>query len=72
MERLEFIIHGVLWFAVGLIVGLVGGRIWQRYADIGELHNSELIDPDEIALINAHRLRKAREAPGIEPPDRRP
>lgn len=52
----------VLTGVVGVVVGLIAGRIWQRWQDMREWRSfSESFTEEELALINAHRLRRERE-----------
>lgn len=47
---------------VSLIVGVIGGRIWQRWQDMREWRGfSENLTEEELTLINAHRVRQERE-----------
>jgi len=47
---------------IGMIVGIIAGRIWQRWQDMREWRSfSETFTEEELALINAHRVRRERE-----------
>ena len=48
--------------AVSLIVGVIAGRIWQRWQDMREWRSfSENLTEEELALINANRVHRERE-----------
>jgi len=47
---------------IGAVVGIIAGRIWQRWQDMREWRGfSETFTEEELALINAHRVRRERE-----------
>jgi hypothetical protein len=47
---------------IGVVVGIIAGRIWQRWQDMREWRGfSEAFTEEELGLINAHRVRRERE-----------
>jgi hypothetical protein len=47
---------------VCLVVGVVAGRLWQRWRDLRDWRSfSDSFSEEELALVNAHRLRRERE-----------